>query len=81
MLPVLTPTPQPRFQRNSEVLKVKHRKTSKVYAMKRFRKHFNSFEEVEGLREIQALRRLKPHQNIVDLVDVILCVQADASGF
>ncbi|KAI9101900.1 kinase-like domain-containing protein [Phlyctochytrium arcticum] len=55
----------------SEVLKVKQKKTGKISAMKRFRKHFNTFEEIEGLREIQALRRLNPHQHIIDLEDVI----------
>ncbi|KAJ3291687.1 hypothetical protein HK104_005877, partial [Borealophlyctis nickersoniae] len=55
----------------SEVLKVKHKKSGKVFAMKRFRKHFNSHEEVENLREIQALRRLNPHPHVVDLEEVI----------
>ncbi|KAI8841764.1 kinase-like domain-containing protein, partial [Chytridium lagenaria] len=55
----------------SEVLKVKHKKNGKIFAMKRFRKHFQSMEEIEGLREIQALRRLNPHQNVIDLEDVI----------
>ncbi|KAI8620939.1 kinase-like domain-containing protein [Chytriomyces sp. MP71] len=55
----------------SEVLKVKHKRTGQIYAMKRFRKHFNSYEEIEGLREILALRRLNPHPHIVDLEDVI----------
>ncbi|KAJ3189645.1 hypothetical protein HK101_008822, partial [Irineochytrium annulatum] len=30
-----------------------------------------SSDEIEGLREIQALRRLNPHQHIIDLHDVI----------
>ncbi|KAJ1552058.1 hypothetical protein HK405_012844, partial [Cladochytrium tenue] len=55
----------------SEVLKVKHKRTGRVYAMKRFRKTYSSLEEVEGLREIQALRRLNPHPNIVDLVELV----------
>ncbi|KAI8822611.1 kinase-like domain-containing protein [Fimicolochytrium jonesii] len=55
----------------SEVLKVKQKKTGKVSAMKRFRKHFKSMEEIETLREIQALRRLNPHPHIIDLEDVI----------
>ncbi|KAI9353409.1 kinase-like domain-containing protein [Zopfochytrium polystomum] len=55
----------------SEVLKVKHKKSGRIYAMKRFRKTFSTFEEVEGLREIQALRRLNPHQHIIDLEDVV----------
>ncbi|TPX39120.1 hypothetical protein SeLEV6574_g07418 [Synchytrium endobioticum] len=59
----------------SEVLKVKHKKNGKVYAMKRFRKHFQSVDEVEGLREIQALRRLNPHRHIIDLEEVIFDVR------
>ncbi|KAJ3329296.1 hypothetical protein HDU76_008198 [Blyttiomyces sp. JEL0837] len=39
--------------------------------MKRFRKQFQSYEEIEGLREIQALRRLNPHPHVIDLEDVI----------
>lgn len=50
----------------SEVLKVKHKTNGKVYAMKRFRKRFNStFEEIQNLREIQALRRLNPHPHVI----------------
>lgn len=56
----------------SVVLKVKHKKTGATFAMKRFRKTFQSSDEVEGLREIQALRRLNPHPHIIDLIDVIL---------
>ncbi|KAI8924303.1 kinase-like domain-containing protein [Entophlyctis helioformis] len=56
----------------SEVLKVKHKVTGKVFAMKRFRKRFNStFEEIQNLREIQALRRLNPHNHVIDLIEVI----------
>ncbi|KAL2920192.1 hypothetical protein HK105_200259 [Polyrhizophydium stewartii] len=75
----------------SEVLKVKHKVTGKVYAMKRFRKRFNrsvpslvfapsasrgfvvdsTFEEIQNLREIQALRRLNPHNHVIDLIEVI----------
>ncbi|KAJ3211016.1 hypothetical protein HK099_008128 [Clydaea vesicula] len=55
----------------SVVLKVKHKKTGSAFAMKRFRKTFQSFEDVEGLREIQALRRLNPHPHIISLEDII----------
>ncbi|KAJ3324521.1 hypothetical protein HDU93_002814, partial [Gonapodya sp. JEL0774] len=55
----------------SEVLRVKHRVNGAVSAMKRFRKVFKSIEEVESLREIQALRRLAGHPNIIDLEAVI----------
>lgn len=56
----------------SEVMKIKHKTTGKVLAMKRFRKRFNSSDEIANLREIQALKRLSPHENIIDLIDVIL---------
>jgi serine/threonine protein kinase len=57
----------------SEVLKVKHKVSGQVFAMKRFRKRFNStFEEMQNLREIQALRRLNPHKHVIDLIQVIL---------
>ncbi|KAJ3318428.1 Aldehyde dehydrogenase [Boothiomyces sp. JEL0866] len=56
----------------SEVLKVKHKTNGKIYAMKRFRKRFNStFEEIQNLREIQALRRLNPHTHVIQLIEVI----------
>ncbi|KAL5038397.1 hypothetical protein RTP6_005711 [Batrachochytrium dendrobatidis] len=56
----------------SQVLKVKHKASGKFYAMKRFRKRFNStFEEIQNLREIQALRRLNPHNHVIDLIEVI----------
>ncbi|KAJ3303647.1 hypothetical protein HDV03_003621 [Kappamyces sp. JEL0829] len=56
----------------SEVLKVKHKTNGKVYAMKRFRKRFNStFEEIQNLREIQALKRLNPHNHVIQLIEVI----------
>jgi renal tumor antigen len=57
----------------SEVLKVKNKMTGKTFAMKRFRKRFNStYEEIQNLREIQALRRLNPHTHVIQLIEVIL---------
>ena len=57
----------------SEVLKVKHKTSGKVFEMKRFRKRFNStFEEIQNLREIQALRRLNPHNHVIQLLEVLL---------
>ena len=56
----------------SEVMKIKHKITGKVLAMKRFRKKFTSAEEISNLREIQALKRLSPNENIIDLIDVVL---------
>ena len=34
--------------------------------------YLNSMEQVNSLREIQALRRLNPHPNIIALTEVIL---------
>jgi renal tumor antigen len=33
--------------------------------------HFDSIEQVNNLREIQALRRLSPHPNIIKLYEVL----------
>jgi renal tumor antigen len=41
-------------------------------AIKGMKSHFDSYEQVNSLREIQALRRLSPHANIIKLIDVIL---------
>lgn len=39
--------------------------------LQRFRKSFTNAHEVEGLREIQALKRLNPHPNVILLHHVI----------
>jgi len=33
--------------------------------------HFDTFEQVNNLREIQALRRLSPHPQIIKLYEVL----------
>jgi renal tumor antigen len=33
--------------------------------------HFNNIDQVNNLREIQALRRLSPHAHIVKLLEVL----------
>ena len=33
--------------------------------------HFDSLDQVNNLREIQALRRLSPHPNIIKLIEVL----------
>ena len=33
--------------------------------------HFDSLDQVNNLREIQALRRLSPHPNIIKLLEVL----------
>ena len=55
----------------SEVLKAQYIKNGKFYAIKRMKSHFDSIEQVNNLREIQALRRLSPHPHIVKLQEVI----------
>ena len=36
--------------------------------------HFDSLDQVNNLREIQALRRLSPHPNIIKLIEVRLAL-------
>ncbi|KAI9016727.1 kinase-like domain-containing protein [Hyaloraphidium curvatum] len=55
----------------SEVLRARHKHTGQMFAMKRFRKSFTNAHEVDGLREIQALKRLNPHPNVILLHHVI----------
>jgi renal tumor antigen len=55
----------------SEVLKAQSLKTSRFMAIKCMKHVFESLEQVNSLREIQALRRLSPHPNIVKLHEVL----------
>eukprot|EP00359_Climacostomum_virens_P006888 CAMPEP_0204915778 /NCGR_PEP_ID=MMETSP1397-20131031/13721_1 /ASSEMBLY_ACC=CAM_ASM_000891 /TAXON_ID=49980 /ORGANISM="Climacostomum Climacostomum virens, Strain Stock W-24" /LENGTH=398 /DNA_ID=CAMNT_0052087985 /DNA_START=1606 /DNA_END=2802 /DNA_ORIENTATION=+ len=55
----------------SEVLKAQSIKTGKYVAIKCMKTHFNSLEQVNNLREIQALRRLSPHPHIVKLLEIL----------
>jgi renal tumor antigen len=55
----------------SEVLKAQDIKTTKLVAIKCMKNHFDSVDHVNRLREIQALRRLSPHPNIVKLHEVL----------
>jgi renal tumor antigen len=54
----------------SEVLKAQCIKNGKYVAIKCMKNHFDSLDQVNNLREIQALRRLSPHQNIIKLLEV-----------
>eukprot|EP01107_Rhizomastix_libera_P016101 TRINITY_DN6508_c0_g1_i1.p1 TRINITY_DN6508_c0_g1~~TRINITY_DN6508_c0_g1_i1.p1 ORF type:complete len:425 (-),score=120.88 TRINITY_DN6508_c0_g1_i1:65-1339(-) len=54
----------------SEVLKVQG-KNNTFYAVKRMKNKFESMEQVTNLREVQAIRRLSPHPQIVKLHEVI----------
>lgn len=42
----------------------------RLAAVKRMKSEFRSWEQVNSLREVQALRRLNPHPNIINLLDV-----------
>jgi renal tumor antigen len=55
----------------SEVLKAQSIKTGKYVAIKCMKNHFDSFDQVNNLREIQALKRLSPHRNIIRLLEVL----------
>mmetsp|Transcript_20186 Transcript_20186/g.47814 ORF Transcript_20186/g.47814 Transcript_20186/m.47814 type:complete len:573 (+) Transcript_20186:182-1900(+) len=55
----------------SEVLKAQCVKNGKMTAIKCMKSQFESEEQVNNLREIQALRRLSPHPGIIKLVEVL----------
>jgi renal tumor antigen len=55
----------------SEVLKAQSTVTGRYVAIKCMKSHFDNSEQVNNLREIQALRRLSPHANIIKLIEVI----------
>ena len=55
----------------SEVLKAQSIKNGKYLAIKCMKNHFDSIDQVNNLREIQALRRLSPHPNIIKLYEVL----------
>lgn len=55
----------------SEVMKAQNVQNGKFVAIKCMKNMFRSIEQVNSLREIQALRRLNPHDNIIELEDVL----------
>ncbi|XP_053331574.1 MAPK/MAK/MRK overlapping kinase isoform X2 [Spea bombifrons] len=55
----------------SEVLKTQSLKDGNFYACKKMKQHYKSTEQVNNLREVQALRRLSPHPNILILYEVV----------
>ena len=55
----------------SEVIKAQSLKSSQYVAIKCMKNQFESIDQVNNLREIQALRRLSPHSNIVRLLEVL----------
>jgi renal tumor antigen len=52
-------------------LKAQSIKTGKYVAIKCMKNHFDSIEQVNNLREIQALRRLSPHPHVVKLLEIL----------
>ncbi|KAK3093503.1 hypothetical protein FSP39_016537 [Pinctada imbricata] len=55
----------------SEVLKCQNIKDGGYWACKKMKQTYDSIEQVNNLREIQAMRRLSPHANILELQEVI----------
>ncbi|XP_013876389.1 MAPK/MAK/MRK overlapping kinase [Austrofundulus limnaeus] len=55
----------------SEVLKTQSVKDGKFYACKIMKQTINSLEQAHNLREVQAMRRLSPHANIIQLHELI----------
>ncbi|CAG5132553.1 unnamed protein product, partial [Candidula unifasciata] len=55
----------------SEVLKCQNIKDGSFRACKKMKQTYESIEEVNNLREIQAMRRLSPHPNILELQEVL----------
>ncbi|XP_046849462.1 MAPK/MAK/MRK overlapping kinase-like isoform X2 [Xenia sp. Carnegie-2017] len=55
----------------SEVLKIQNVRDGSYFACKKMKQHYDSLEQVNNLREVQAMRRLTPHPNVIDLKEVI----------
>ncbi|XP_001632353.3 MAPK/MAK/MRK overlapping kinase isoform X2 [Nematostella vectensis] len=55
----------------SEVLKVQDIRNGNYFACKKMKQQYDSLEQVNNLREIQAMRRLTPHAHVVELKEII----------
>jgi renal tumor antigen len=55
----------------SEVIKAQT-SNNKFVAIKRMKNHFDSIEQVNNLREVQALKKLSPHPGVIKLIEVVL---------
>ncbi|XP_028293432.1 MAPK/MAK/MRK overlapping kinase isoform X2 [Gouania willdenowi] len=55
----------------SEVVKTQSLTDGKFYACKTMKQTINSVEQANNLREVQAMKRLSPHANIVQLHELI----------
>ncbi|XP_043088333.1 MAPK/MAK/MRK overlapping kinase-like isoform X2 [Puntigrus tetrazona] len=55
----------------SEVMKVQSLKDGKHYACKTMKQTIPSVDQAHGLREVQAMKRLSPHPNILQLHELV----------
>ena len=55
----------------SEVLKAQNVKDGKYHAIKCMKNRFENIDQVNNLREIQALRRLSPNEHVITLEEVL----------
>ncbi|KAG5265530.1 hypothetical protein AALO_G00243500 [Alosa alosa] len=55
----------------SEVVKTQSLKDGKYYACKTMKQLANSLEKAHSLREVQAMKRLNPHPNIIQLHELV----------
>ncbi|XP_029937913.1 MAPK/MAK/MRK overlapping kinase isoform X2 [Myripristis murdjan] len=55
----------------SVVMKTQSLKDGKFYACKTMKQTINSLEQANNLREVQAMKRLSPHTNIIQLHELI----------
>ncbi|XP_018619736.1 MAPK/MAK/MRK overlapping kinase isoform X3 [Scleropages formosus] len=55
----------------SQVLKAQSLRDGRFYACKIMKQPFDSVEQVNKLREVQAMKRLSPHPNIIQLHEII----------
>ncbi|GIQ80047.1 hypothetical protein KIPB_000778 [Kipferlia bialata] len=55
----------------SSVVTAENIATGQVVALKRMKAHFKSLEQVNALREIQALKRLQGKENSIQLIEVL----------
>lgn len=55
----------------SEVLKCQSIADGKMFACKKMKQKYDTVEQVCNLREVQAMRRLNPHNNVVELVEIV----------
>ncbi|XP_072313396.1 MAPK/MAK/MRK overlapping kinase-like [Eucyclogobius newberryi] len=55
----------------SDVVKTQSLKDGKLYACKTMKQSISSVEQANNLREVQAMKRLSPHANIIQLHELI----------